>query len=145
MPEPQLPPGSAEAIAAADPALHAGPAAQTDGQQGPDSPALLPQILAAILGLVAAALAFRQVTLRSRSRPPAGRRPHAGRHAPGGRHARTGSGPGQDQDPDRASPVPLGPRPAASDPRPAASDPRPAAPDPGPAPPDPGRAGSRRP
>jgi hypothetical protein len=105
MPEPQLPPGSAGAITAADPALHATPAAQTDGQQGPDSPALLPQILAAILGLVAAALAFRQVTLRSRARPPAGR------------HARTGSRSDQDQNsPDPPDPhqVPPGPDPAGS-------------------------------
>jgi hypothetical protein len=31
---------------------------------------LLPQVLAAVLGLVAAALAYRELTLRGRRRPP---------------------------------------------------------------------------
>ena len=81
----------------------------------PGSPALLPQILAAILGVVAAALAFRQVTLHSRRAAtplPAATlrgspRPHPHR-------------PGQDQ----AGPAP---------------------PDPHQVPPDPDPAGSRRP
>ena len=81
-------------------------AAGTDGPRGSGSPALLPQILAAILGVVAAALAFRQVTLHSRR----GRHPAAGRHAPGSRHARTRAGPGQDQ----AGQVPPDPDPAGS-------------------------------
>jgi len=116
MPEPRFPPASAEAIPAAGPALNPGPAAaRTDGQQGSGSPALLPQILAVVLGLVAAAaLALRQVALRTR-----GRHPPAGRHATGGRHARTGTAPGQDQT-------------------------TPAPPDPRQVPPEPGRAGSRR-
>jgi hypothetical protein len=32
--------------------------------------ALLPQVLAAVLGLVAAALAYRELALRARRRPP---------------------------------------------------------------------------
>jgi hypothetical protein len=93
MPEPRFPPASAEATPAADPALGPGPAAaRTDDPNGSGFPALLPQILAVALGLAAAALALRQVTLRAR-----GRHPPAGRHATGGRHARTGTAPGQDQ------------------------------------------------
>jgi hypothetical protein len=93
MPEPRFPPASAEAAPAADPALGPGPAAaRTDDPNGSGFPAPLPQILAVALGLVAAALALRQVALRTR-----GRHPPAGRHATGGRHARTGTAPGQDQ------------------------------------------------
>jgi hypothetical protein len=117
LPEPRFPPASAEATPAARPALDAGPAAaRTDDPWGSGSPALLPQILAAVLGLVAAALAFRQVALRSRDRQPPGGRP-----APGGRHARTGRGP----DPDQATPAPPGPRPAPADPQRASSRRRP--------------------
>jgi hypothetical protein len=116
MPEPRFPPASAEAAPAADPALGPGPAAaRTDDPNGSGFPAPLPQILAVALGLVAAALALRQVALRTR-----GRHPPAGRHATGGRHARTGTAPGQDQT-------------------------TPAPPDPRQVPPEPGRAGSRRP
>jgi hypothetical protein len=114
MPEPQFPPASAVATPAANPALDAGAAAaRTDGTRGSGSPALLPQILAAILGVVAAALAFRQVTLHSRR----GRHPAAGRHAPGSRHARTRAVPGQDQ----AGPAPPGPHQVPPDPDPAGS------------------------
>jgi hypothetical protein len=88
-------------------------AARTDGPPGSGSPALLPQILAAILGVVAAALAYRQVTLRARR----GRPPAAGRHAPGSRHARTRTGPSQDQaGPAPPDPLPPGPDPAGSQP-----------------------------
>jgi hypothetical protein len=72
--EPRVPPASGQATPPADPALDAG-AAPARADEG--SPALLPQLLAAILGLVAAALALRQVTLRARRHQP-----------PGGRHAR---------------------------------------------------------
>jgi hypothetical protein len=118
MPEPRFPPASAEAAPAADPALGPGPAAaRTDDPNGSGFPDLLTQILAVVLGLVAAALALRQVALRTRGRhPPAG-------HATGGRHARTGTAPGQDQ----TTPVPPDP------------------PAPRRVPPEPGRAGSRRP
>jgi hypothetical protein len=103
LPEPRFPPASAPAT----PALNPGPAAaRTDDRHGAGSPALLPQVLAAILGLVAAALAFRQVTLRSRRL-----------QSPGGRHARTGTAPDHDQ----ATAAPPGPRPAPPDPDPAGS------------------------
>jgi len=108
--EPPFPPASAAATPALDAAAAA---ARTDGPRGSGSPALLPQILAAILGVVAAALAFRQVTLHSRR----GRHPAAGRHAPGSRHARTRAVPGQDQ----AGPVPPGPHQVPPDPDPAGS------------------------
>ena len=39
----------------------------------PPDPALLPQLLAAVLGVVAAALAFREVARHTRRRPPPGR------------------------------------------------------------------------
>jgi hypothetical protein len=114
LPEPQFPLASAAATPATNPALDAGAAAaRTDGPPGSGSPALLPQILAAILGVVAAALAFRQVTLHSRR----GRHPAAGRHAPGSRHARTRAVPGQDQ----AGPAPPGPHQVPPDPDPAGS------------------------
>jgi hypothetical protein len=114
LPEPQFPPAAAAATPAANPALDAGAAAaRTDGPPGSGSPALLPQILAAILGVVAAALAFRQVTLHSRR----GRHPAAGRHAPGSRHARTRAVLGQDQ----AGQVPPGPHQVPPDPDPAGS------------------------
>jgi hypothetical protein len=112
--------GAPRTTPAPDPALDA--AARADGPRGSGSPAVLPQILAAILGVVAAALAFRQVTLRSRR----GRHPAAGRHAPGSpagrdargsRHARTGTGPSQDQ----AGPAPPGPHQVPPDPDPAGS------------------------
>jgi hypothetical protein len=116
LPEPQIPPASAEATPAANPAMDAGAAAaRTDGPPGSGSPALLPQILAAILGVVAAALAYRQVTLRARR----GRPPAAGRHAPGSRHARTRTGPSQDQ----AGPAPPDPHQVPPDPDPAGSRP----------------------
>jgi hypothetical protein len=112
--------GAPRTTPAPDPALDA--AARADGLRGSGSPAVLPQILAAILGVVAAALAFRQVTLRSRRgrHPAAGRHAPgspAGRHAPGSRHARTGSGPSQDQ----AGPAPPGPHQVPPDPDPAGS------------------------
>ena len=115
MPETQFPPASPEATPALapDPALDAAAAARADGPRGSGSPAVLPQILAAILGVVAAALAFRQVTLHSRR----GHHPAAGRHAPGSRHAHTGTGPSQDQ----AGPAPPGPHQVPPDPDPAGS------------------------
>jgi hypothetical protein len=112
--------GTPRTTPAPDPALDA--AARADGPRGSGSPAVLPQILAAILGVIAAALAFRQVTLHSRR----GRHPAAGRHAPGSpagrdargsRHARTGTGPSQDQ----AGPAPPGPHQVPPDPDPAGS------------------------
>ena len=114
LPEPQIPPASAGATPAANPAMDAGAAAaRTDGPPGSGSPALLPQILAAILGVVAAALAYRQVTLRARR----GRPPAAGRHASGSRHAGTRTGPSQDQaGPAPPDPLPPGPDPAGSRP-----------------------------
>jgi hypothetical protein len=114
LPEPQIPPASAGATPAANPAMDAGAAAaRTDGLPGSGSPALLPQILAAILGVVAAALAYRQVALRARR----GRPPAAGRHASGSRHARTRTGPSQDQaGPAPPDPLPPGPDPAGSRP-----------------------------
>jgi hypothetical protein len=124
-PEPRFPTASGEATPAAGPALDPGPAAARAGDSnGSGSPALLPQILAAILGVVAAALAFRQVTLRARRlQPPGGRHAPGGRNASSSRDARTGSAP----DADQAPPAP------------------PAPPDPHNAPPDPDPAGSRRP
>jgi hypothetical protein len=62
-------------------------------------------------GVVAASLAFRQVTRHFRR----GRHPAASRHAPGSRHARTGGGPRQDQ----AGPAPPGPHQVPPDPDPA--------------------------
>jgi hypothetical protein len=62
--EPSLPPASAQATPPASSAGAPDPAAAPTGDPG--SEALLPQILAAILGVVAAALAFREVARRTR-------------------------------------------------------------------------------
>jgi hypothetical protein len=67
------------------------------------TPGLLPQALAAVLGLVAASLAYRQVARRARRHQPPG-----SPGSPGGRHARAGTPPGPDRSgnppgPDRAS------------------------------------------
>ena len=80
----------------AAPALAAG---RTAGGGDGNASGLLPQALAAVLGLVAASLAYRQVARRARRHQPPGHQP------PGGRHARSGSPPDPDRpsDPDRAS------------------------------------------
>jgi hypothetical protein len=75
-------------VAALTLALAAPAAGGTAGSAGADTPGLLPQALAAVLGLVAASLAYRQVARRARRHQP-----------PGGRQDRTGTPPG----PDRAS------------------------------------------
>ena len=62
--EPSLPPASAQATPPASSAGAPDPAAAPTGDPG--SEALLPQLLAAILGVVAAALAFREVARRTR-------------------------------------------------------------------------------
>ena len=65
--EPSLPPASAQATPPASSAGATDPAAAPTGDPpDPGSEALLPQILAAILGVVAAALAFREVARRTR-------------------------------------------------------------------------------
>jgi hypothetical protein len=79
-------PASGQANPPTTPAQDPDPA---DGAPGPGSPALLPQVLAAVLGLVAAGLAFREVALRARRRATPGRP--------------TPPGPGPGPDPDRAS------------------------------------------
>jgi hypothetical protein len=95
------------AAASQRPGLAARPtaAAHPAGDAGPGLPGPLPLVLAALLGLVAAALAAR-VALRRRPRP-------AGRHArtptgPGvgpGPAGRTGAGAGGPADPERATPL----------------------------------------
>jgi hypothetical protein len=65
--EPSLPPASVQATPPASSAGVPEPAAASTGDPpDPGSEALLPQILAAILGVVAAALAFREVARRTR-------------------------------------------------------------------------------
>ena len=65
--EPSLPPASAQATPPASSAGVPEPAAASTGDPpDPGSEALLPQLLAAILGVVAAALAFREVARRTR-------------------------------------------------------------------------------
>jgi hypothetical protein len=63
-------PASGQATPPTAPAQDPDPA---DGAAGSGSPALLPQVLAAILGLVAAGLAFREVALHARRRASPGR------------------------------------------------------------------------
>ena len=65
--EPSLPPASVQATPPASSAGVPEPAAASTGDPpDPGSEALLPQLLAAILGVVAAALAFREVARRTR-------------------------------------------------------------------------------
>jgi hypothetical protein len=90
--EPSVPPAAGQPAGPASSAQAPDPtAARAEGPAGSGSSALLPQILTAILGLVAAALAFREVDHRSRRPMP-------------GRHVRS-KGPPDPAPPDRPDPA----------------------------------------